>query len=842
MENKQKNGISLIHFKKPFIQFNRIIFYLQKLLSKKYFVNKTTYDKFIIKNLLFDEKNRLVSKFKDLLIINDTSEFLKRYYTYEESLIRLNKYYEFYTNYSKLFPNYIPLYESKYIYKNIHKKQKIIDIQHIECTFKQKELYKTRNNTNINTKIFTSKIYESMAKNTENLNSTIFGIHKDEKNNNSTSQILNIINNIDKSEIELEHEYQQQKNNNKNFRIFSKYDKDLKNKNIINNNFHYNNSSILTKQSTIPSIITQQKKNNTNEKMFSIISSNILIGLKKNKKKLGIKNNFNNSTTFKNLISYGLINNNEDKSKSTNTKKSRYVGEDTYSLANSSKNNKSINNSNSINNNINNSNLFKNNIQKHTKLMPYTSRVYPSQNKKLIDAMSKLINNNNLVKKHIVNNKSNVISSSGNINNKKIHFLLTKRIFHNKTNCLSDRTYNYYDNIKKTKKNSQCKYSVNIRLKKNSKNYRNHSDKNKSKNYIKIINKNILSRKNTKNNDTLFQNRLNALRKRHKLKNITSKLLNSHISTHSNNLSIQKPIRNKIRTENLNIRTEREYNKKKNFNDIIINHKTKNNQILNDKIKKIRKINNIKHINNFKIINKLNNNNKNNTKLFNESDFISNSFITKGNPTVNSNIKLKLKNNKIINKNKIKKQLFINQDINREILLQKNFYSTENSLNYSNNETGKDMKKEINSGGLIKNLTKYVNVYDKNDNNNTFYDIDISKNNNIKKASVIKIKGIQIKNFNKILNINRERSKSNSSKKSGRLNCKNNKILIKIPKDNNHDKKTIIGKINEKIKIKKINQMINKKMNITNYNSFNYFPKSLTERNNINKSKKNLIL
>ena len=263
---------------------------------------------------------------------------------------------------------------------------------------------------------------------------------------------------------------------------------------------------------------------------------------------------------------------------------------------------------------------------------------------------------------------------------------------------------------------------------------------------------------------------------------------------------------------------------------------------MNDKIKKIRKINNIKHINNFKIINKLNNNNKNNTKLFNESDFISNSFITKGNPTVNSNIKLKLKNNKIINKNKIKKQLFINQDINREILLQKNFYSTENSLNYSNNETGKDMKKEINSGGLIKNLTKYVNVYDKNDNNNTFYDIDISKNNNIKKASVIKIKGIQIKNFNKILNINRERSKSNSSKKSGRLNCKNNKILIKIPKDNNHDKKTIIGKINEKIKIKKINQMINKKMNITNYNSFNYFPKSLTERNNINKSKKNLIL
>ena len=152
MENKQKNGINLIPFKNPFIQFNRIIPYLKKLLNRKYFVDKTEYEKIMIKNLIYDERNRLVSKFKDLLIINDRTEFLKRYYTYKESLIRLKKYYEFYTNYSKLFPNYIPLYESKYIYKNIHKKQKIIDMQQNEESNEENSGHKKRDNKSKNNK------------------------------------------------------------------------------------------------------------------------------------------------------------------------------------------------------------------------------------------------------------------------------------------------------------------------------------------------------------------------------------------------------------------------------------------------------------------------------------------------------------------------------------------------------------------------------------------------------------------------------------------------------------------------------------------------------------------
>lgn len=40
---------------------------------------------------------------------------------------RLPKIYEFYEKFSKVFPNYVNLSESKYMFKNIERKQKMID-------------------------------------------------------------------------------------------------------------------------------------------------------------------------------------------------------------------------------------------------------------------------------------------------------------------------------------------------------------------------------------------------------------------------------------------------------------------------------------------------------------------------------------------------------------------------------------------------------------------------------------------------------------------------------------------------------------------------------------------
>ena len=74
----------------------------------------------IINNIVYHEKFSYSSIIKDYLISDDLSEFLK---------LRLPKFYEYYEIYSRIYPNYTSLPETKFIYKNIHKKQKMIDLQ-----------------------------------------------------------------------------------------------------------------------------------------------------------------------------------------------------------------------------------------------------------------------------------------------------------------------------------------------------------------------------------------------------------------------------------------------------------------------------------------------------------------------------------------------------------------------------------------------------------------------------------------------------------------------------------------------------------------------------------------
>ena len=102
------------------------------LFHKKYFISNNIYGKLIINNIIYNEKSHIVAKFKDFLVIDDLSEFLKRYYKRIESQKRLPLYFEYYFLYSKIFPNYTAIKESKYIYKNIHRKQKMIDLQQEE--------------------------------------------------------------------------------------------------------------------------------------------------------------------------------------------------------------------------------------------------------------------------------------------------------------------------------------------------------------------------------------------------------------------------------------------------------------------------------------------------------------------------------------------------------------------------------------------------------------------------------------------------------------------------------------------------------------------------------------
>ena len=104
---------------------------VRESLDKKYLTSQDYYNSKIISDIMYNENRHIVSVFKDYLIFDDFSEYLKRYYKAQEGYDRLPKIFEFYEKYSKVFPNYVALPgESKYMFKNIERKQKLIDEKH----------------------------------------------------------------------------------------------------------------------------------------------------------------------------------------------------------------------------------------------------------------------------------------------------------------------------------------------------------------------------------------------------------------------------------------------------------------------------------------------------------------------------------------------------------------------------------------------------------------------------------------------------------------------------------------------------------------------------------------
>ena len=398
-KNELKNIPKQIY---PLVALDKIISYVQKLLCKKYFVSKISYQKLLIKNIIYDDKRRLVSVFKEQLIINDISEYMKKFYKRKESRIKLRKYFELYDKYSRIFPNYTPLIESKYIYTNIHRKQKVIDLQQ---------------NTNKNNKIknnkiiFNSDVYQSIEKISENFNKDIFGIDNNELNN-SLIQINNIINNINKYELNFEGiDF----NNNISNNINNKSIKNIKNKNIIINNYYYNNNSILTKNIPTESLNT----NYIPKKNLSTIKKNILT---------------NQKNKYKSLL-YPIFHLNDLNKINKNNYLSYTINRTNLTTRRNSKN-KSINNNISMNNTkyssaINNS--FKFNKYKNMKLNSILKKITSSDiNNSLLIKKGKNIDkeklkiNRTLVSKII--NKNNKIKNSGLITDrikKKISIITT---------------------------------------------------------------------------------------------------------------------------------------------------------------------------------------------------------------------------------------------------------------------------------------------------------------------------------------------------------------------------------------------------------------------------------
>ena len=198
------------------------IILLKKLIHQtfidKYYHDKNFYNSKVIEDIINNESTHVVAEFKDYLIYGDDSEFFQKIYNIKESRKYLPKIFNYYESCSVIFPNYVILHESKYIYKNIQKKQKLIDLQQEKED--KLELIKSgminekdwRGEKNKENYLFNEKaIYSILGQtNTSNINK-IFGINNDNKNENSDYMFNNIINKL--NNIEEKESFQKKKIN-----------------------------------------------------------------------------------------------------------------------------------------------------------------------------------------------------------------------------------------------------------------------------------------------------------------------------------------------------------------------------------------------------------------------------------------------------------------------------------------------------------------------------------------------------------------------------------------------------------------------------------------------------
>ena len=128
-------------------------------LLQRHSITNDQYNAIQIEHIIQNDSCHLVSLFKEHLILDECTDFLRRFYSKNQSILRLQKIYEYYIASSMLFPNYTALTEGKYIYKNIMKKQKIIDM--MEALDEEKKL--KGNKPPKTERVFDTKIYQSIA-------------------------------------------------------------------------------------------------------------------------------------------------------------------------------------------------------------------------------------------------------------------------------------------------------------------------------------------------------------------------------------------------------------------------------------------------------------------------------------------------------------------------------------------------------------------------------------------------------------------------------------------------------------------------------------------------------
>ena len=382
---------------------------IQKNLFKQYNSNIEEYNKTIISRILFNQKYHYVSLFKEILIYDDPGEFFKRFYSIEECLYKIKTYCEFYEKNSKIFPNYISLPESKFIFKNIKRKQKMLDninenniqndlkINEDEKNEKEKDSDTIFSNTIINS-ILSEKssatvsnersIKKLLKKIYDNENQLSYRENNELENSNYThSPFIEL--NISKIDYSLsninstKHHYKKfikdfknlNKNENSGFKIFNK--KKISNQNLSTlnnvqtfkkrfekNNIHYQNYKTQNKSNKINIQINDKSKSKNKNKEYFI---------ERNKPK--INTNYTIQKKTENTIQKTILNIQNKKitqSNKQNKKETKSMPKLSSSLNKSSITNKMI----YPNKNINNTKIIKSNNNNNNNINNITTKSF----------------------------------------------------------------------------------------------------------------------------------------------------------------------------------------------------------------------------------------------------------------------------------------------------------------------------------------------------------------------------------------------------------------------------------------------------------------------------------
>ena len=242
-----------------------------------YYQGKDFYNIKVISDIINNSDSHLVAEFKDYLIMGDESEFLQRKYNMKECKKYLPILFDYYKSCSIIFPNYVLLHENKYIFKNIRKKQKVIDNQQ-EQDEKREKIKKGEIILDENADFFTTKTMNSILNQTNTSYMRLFfGINKSQDKSDSQETVNDIFKNIVKAE------HQVLLANKKNYILkknLQKLLKDDKHKekiiNITNSTYNTINSKMGKRKKEI-SINKNINNNNNEEKNNNEKNSNINI-------------------------------------------------------------------------------------------------------------------------------------------------------------------------------------------------------------------------------------------------------------------------------------------------------------------------------------------------------------------------------------------------------------------------------------------------------------------------------------------------------------------------------------------------------------------------------------